>query len=479
MSIKKNLLFNNILLASQYVIPLIVFPYTSRILGVEKIGLVNFADGIVNYFILFSTLGLTLTGVREVAKNRKNQAELNKVFSELITIHFLLTSVVAIIFTISIFYYSKFKLHQEIYFIGVSKLIFNLLLMEWFFSGMENFKFITIRSILIKVIYVVLIFILVKNSNDYIKYFVLTCSITVLNGIVNFWYSRKYVTFSFVNLNLKRHLTSFFTAGLYMVLTSMYTTFNVAYLGIVSDNHAVGNYTTSLKLYTIIIGVFTALNTVLLPKLSSLAAENDSHAFNVLINKSVSFVSTFCFPVIMSGIILAPQIIKIIAGPGFENAITCFRIIMPLIFIVGFAQILSNQILLSLKKERILAIISFIGAVFGVSFNIMLVPRYSEVGSSVVVLLSELIVTIMLYFCCVKFSDVNIKLGPVLNNFIISIPCALICYLLAHNLSNSLFIVLSSGLLCLIYFGVSQIMLVKNPLVLSAFYKFKLKLTGK
>lgn len=453
------------MLVSQYIIPLIVFPYVSRVLGVEYIGIVNFADGIVNYFILFSTLGLTLVGVREIAKSRTDRKELNKVFSELFTLHLLMTILISAIYLAVIFFFEKFKAHPKIYLFGLSKLVFNLLLIEWFFRGIENFKFITIRSILIKIIYVFLVFALVRERSDYAVYFYLTCLITVLNGIVNWWFSRSYVSFSIKGLNLKRHFASFFVTGSYMILTSMYTTFNVAYLGLVSTDHAVGNYTTSLKLYTIIMGVFSALNTVMLPKLSSLVATEDSRSFEALINKSLLFVSTFCFPIIASGIVLAPEIMATIAGPGFENATLCFRIIIPLIFIVGVAQIMSNQILMPLKKERVLAIISFVGAVLGITLNLILVPVYSEIGSSIVVLISEFAVSSMLFYCCLRYSNLNIEKGIVLKNLLASLPCLVICGVVSKAISNPVLVLSVSAIFCGIYLFIIQLLVLRNSML--------------
>lgn len=467
MSVKKNFVFNIILLLSQYIIPLIVFPYISRVFGVEKIGLVNFADSIVNYFILFSTMGMTLIGIRETAKNLNKPSELNKVFSELLLLHIIVTFAVLIFYIGSIFYFEKFNNHIVLYLIGASKLVFNVFLIEWFFRGIENFKFITIRSVFIKVIYVISLFILVKTKDDYGVYFLLTCGTVVLNGLVNSWYSRKYVSLVFNKLNLKRHLKSFFTIGVYMILTSMYTTFNVIYLGMVSNDISVGYYTTSLKLYAIILGLFSALNMVLIPRLSSLIADDNQLAFNELVNKSISFVCVFCFPVIMCGVVLAPQIIFILAGSGYEGAILCFRIIIPLIFIVGIAQILSNQILMSFKRDKDLAITSFIGAVIGISLNIILVPLYNEIGTSFVVLISELCVTAILYFYCIKYTKFVLPFKMILFNLVVSIPYLVISYLsIILFINKNLLILVSASFLGFIYFILSQFFIIKNQLVI-------------
>ena len=311
-----------------------------------------------------------------------------------------------------------------------------------------------------------MLFLCVKNPDDYLIYFALTCAITVVNGIVNCYYAKEFVSLDLKNLQLKKHLKAISTIGLYMILSSMYTTFNVAYLGIVTNNQSVGYYTTSLKLYSIILGVFTALNAVLVPRLSSLIANDNSHAFSELINKSILFVATFCFPVIMCGMVLAPQIINILTGGGYDGAIICFRIIMPLIFIVGLAQILSNQILMSLKKDRELAITSFVGAAIGISLNIWLVPLYREVGTSCVVLISEICVTSLLYFFCVKHAKVTLPIKSMLQNFIMSIPYLLICYVFTAVLSNNILILMLSGLSALVYFVLSQCFIIKNTLIL-------------
>lgn len=472
MSVKKNFAFNSILLVSQYIIPLIVFPYISRVFGVEKIGLVNFADSIINYFILFSTLGLSIVGVRETAKNKNNPENLNKVFTEILSIHLILTTVILIAYVATILYFDKFKDNQVLFLIGASKLLFNVFLIEWFFSGIENFKFITIRSIAIKVIYVVLLFFFVTKQDDYLIYFGLTCLITIVNAVVNFYYARKYISLSFKGIELRTHIKSISTIGLYLILSSMYTTFNVAYLGIVSTNQSVGYYTTSLKLYTIILGFFSALNTVLIPRLSSLVAEKKDEAFNDLIQKSILFVSTFCFPVIMFGIVLAPQIIMILTGPGYEGAIICFRIIMPLIFIVGIAQILSNQILMSIKKDKELAITSFVGASLGITLNIWLVPLYKEVGTSVVVLASELSVTCLLYYFCMTRAKVRLPFNGILRNFLFSLPYLAICYSATMLLHNNLIILLVAGTISMLYFIISQLFFIKNEILLLQVRRF-------
>ncbi|MFC5271574.1 oligosaccharide flippase family protein [Adhaeribacter terreus] len=472
MSVKRNFVFNSLILVSQYLMPLIIFPYISRIFGVEKIGLVNFVDNIINYFILLSTLGLTITGVREISKNKEDQNNLNKIFSELFIIHIILTLIFLIIYLVIIFSFDKFKENQILYLIGASKLIFNIFLIEWLYRGLENFKYITIRSILIKVLYSISIFLLVKSPTDINIYFGLTCGILILNAISNFTYSTKLIKLKIKNLELKQHLKSIITLGSYIIITSLYTTFNITYLGLVTNNNSVGAYTTSLKIYTIILGIFTALNEVLIPKLSKLAIENSLAKFEQLIEKSVNFISTLSFPIIFSGILLTPQIIRIITGPGYEGSIICLRILLPLLFIIGFAQILSNQILISFKKDKELLITASIGALVGVSFNLIFVSDLKEAGTALVLLVSESIVTLILLVFCLKRTKIRIPLKLISKHLILAVPYLPICFIIKENINNDYLALLISAFFCIIYFTISQSLYLKNELLIENYNRY-------
>lgn len=471
MSVKKNFFYNSILLVSQYIIPMIIFPYISRVFGVEKLGLINWVESMVNYFILFSMLGLTVTGVRETARCRNNQSELNAVFSELLLIHIIFTGILLILYFFLILTCSKFSDNQVLFYVGISKIVFNVFLIEWYFRGTENFKFITIRSVFVKFLYVIAIFLFVKNKENYVIYFILTCSVTIINAIINLWYAKKTVSFTLKNINLKRHYSAFFTVGLYVILTSMYTTFNIVFLGLVSTAKAVGYYTTALKLYTIILGLFSALNSVLIPRLSSLIATNDLEVFDRMIEKSLVFVVTLCFPIIVCGIVLAPQIIYLISGSGFEDAIICFRIILPLIAIVGFAQVFANQILMTIKKDKELAYNSIIGAIVGIILNITLVPSFSQIGTTLTVFLSETCITISLYLLCKKYINLRLPLSSIFKNLMASLLYMVICGGVSFSFEKPIVILAISSFLAIIYFVISQKYFIKNGIVIEQMNK--------
>ena len=148
-------------------------------------------------------------------------------------------------------------------------------LVEWFFKGIENFKYITLRSLAVKIVYVVSVFLFVQEPEDYGVYFFLSCAMMVANAVFNWCYKSKFVTLKFRHIESIPYLKSIFVLGVYMLLTSMYTTFNTAYLGIVCGNTEVGYYSTAMKLQSIILAIYTAFTGVMIPRMSALIGQGN------------------------------------------------------------------------------------------------------------------------------------------------------------------------------------------------------------
>ena len=186
MNTRQNLFYNVLLSVSGILIPLIVYPYVSRTLGVGNIGLINFVDSVINYFLVFSMMGIGIVGVREVAITKDNPNELNSVFSSLVGLNILFSSVVICALVLSLFLVPKFWDSRVLIIIGGVKLILNVFLIEWFFRGVQRFKYITLVTLSTKLIYVVSVFALVTNKESYIVFFSLTTGLIGINAFINF-----------------------------------------------------------------------------------------------------------------------------------------------------------------------------------------------------------------------------------------------------------------------------------------------------
>lgn len=422
-SIKKNFIYSSILTVSNYLFPLITFPYISRVLGVTNIGICDYVDSIINYFVLFSMMGISATGIREIAAAKGDKDKLSRTFSSLLCLNFVFCVIAFVGLIVCIEFIPDLQGYRRLLYIGASKLIGNVFLFEWLYKGMEDFAYITKRTLLVKCLYVISIFVFVRNSDDYMFYYILLSCMVVVNAFINCFHSRKYVTLMLSGIDIKPYIKSFLTIGSYLILTSFYTSFNVIFLGYNCGDTQVGYYTTATKLFTLLIALYTAFTGVMLPRLSALRAEGKYEEFKVLVSKSIELILCVSIPIVTVACIFTPDIVSIISGKGFEGAFLPTRIIMPLILIIGLEQILVLQILMPLKNDRAILANSIIGASVGFLMNVLLVKQFQAVGSACVWLCSEFaVLCVAQYFVRTQLEFV-IPLRTIMKYIFSYLPC--------------------------------------------------------
>lgn len=468
MSLKKNFAYSSLLTSTNYLFPLLTYPYVSRVLGVANIGICNFVDSIINYFTMFSLLGIVATGIRSVAAVKEDKERLSKVFTDLLLLNTISTAVVSVVLIACILLIPEFRQYKEMFVIGLFKVIFNYLLIDWFYKGLENFKFITNRGVIIRSLYVACVFIFVRDSGDYHIYYLLSMLAIALNAVVNVWYSRKFVSFRLriKNISFKPYMSSFIILGIYIIITSMYTTFNIAYLGFVHGTTEVGYYTTATKLHTILLSIFTAFTGVMLPRMSSLISEGKHEQFHLMLDKSVHVLFLFSFPLIVFSTVFAPHIVLLLSGAGYENAIAPMRIIMPLIFVIGYEQIIVIQVLMPLRKDKYIFTGASAGAIVGILANILLVKSMASIGSAWVWVVSELVVMVVSQYFVHKSAGFGFPLKKLLVNILVSIPCLLVCICILEFVDNYIASLAVGALALAVYYGIVYVRICKDDMII-------------
>lgn len=470
--LKNNILFSSLLTTSNYLFPLLTFPYITRTLGVDKIGVCNWVDGIIQYFVIFSMLGVSILGVREVASTRQDKNQLNSVFSSLLVINLITTIIALLILFFLINHIGDFYEYRTLFYIGSAKLFFNFLSIEWFYKGIENFKYITYRSIFIKVIYVIAVFVFIKQPDDYYIYYILTVSSIVISSLINIIYSNKYVQFRLNELKFRRLIKPYFFLGIYLVMNSVYSTFNVAYLGIVSGVKDVGYYTTATKIFMIILSVYSAFTGVLMPRISNLISNKNSNEIYVLINKSFSVLYSIAFPLIFICYFFSPEIIQIIGGPEFNESIRLLQLSLPIILIGGIEQILVIQLLLPFKADKSIIYNSIVSVIVGVSSGYFLINMFGCKGASYAWLVTEFCILLCARYFVLKIIDISILNKNFFLNLLYSVPYIAII-LSSIYLFNERFISLFVSLLLAgIYFIILQTQIIKSDIYINFFAKF-------
>lgn len=463
-STRKNFVYNLMLTLCNYVFPLITYPYVSRVLGVTNIGICNFVDSIIDYYVLFSTLGTASYGVRAIAKYVDDRQKRDEIFSSLFVINLITTFVFLIILFITTHSLERLAPYRDFLYIGSLKLVFSLFQTNWLFQGMSDFKYITVRSVIVRCIFVVLVFLFVRTSNDAKTYFFLICLTIVLNAIVNWNYGRRYRKFDFKKIKLSCYIYPVLTYGFYNILTSMYTTFNTLFLGLISGDKEVGLFTTATKLYFIIMSVFTAFTTVMVPRIAKLVKDKNYADLQSISKDTLELVVVFSLPIIVFCELNAEEMIFLLSGKGFEGAVVVFRIVILLLIVIGFEQIIIQQFLMALNSNSAIIRVCLTGAFFGLLANFILTPVLYSVGSAISWGISEFAVLMVGIFLVKKLMKLPIDFVSLVRKLSIGLIYVVpICLFLGDY--NRHFCFICSGFYMLFSFLVINLLIDRNQYV--------------
>lgn len=405
-SVKSNMLLNGINTVSAILFPIVTFPYAARVLFPDGIGTVNFQLSIINYIVLLTSLGIPLYAVKEVAKYRNDKVTRDRIVVEII----LLSTILCLLGYIAVWFLAKYvpKIHQQesLFYILSLTIFFTAISVNWFYQGVENFKFITYRAIAIRLLATASLFVFVKERSDLLIYGLITVGSTVGNNFVNFIHLRKYLDFSLIQMKELRvfhHLKPAIHIFILSLIVSLYVQLNSIMLGFMQGNDAVGYFTAGSKISHVGLTLISSFGTVLLPRCSYLLQIGDSEGFSSIINKSVRLTVALSLPMTLGLMILAKPITMLFCGPEFVDAIPVLYLNAPVIILIGLTNVMGIQILYPKNKVNIVILSVSAGAIVNILLNILLIPRYSSTGAAIATLIAELTVLIVQAICGRKY----------------------------------------------------------------------------
>ena len=395
-SVKYNFIMNVILTASTMIFPLVTFPYISRILLPAGVGKVNFATSVVSYFSMIAMLGVPTYGVRACAQVRDNREELSRTVQEILLINIIMGSIMYAFYFLALWNVPRLRSDATLFYVMSTTIFFNVIGVEWLYKGLEQYSYITARSIVFKFIGLLLMFILVKAKEDYVIYGAITIVAGVGSNILNFFNLRKYIDLRPVGQYcLQRHLKAVMVFFLMSVATTIYTTLDTVMLGFMKDDIEVGYYTAAVKVKTILVSFVTALSTVLLPRVSYYVEHSLQEEFIKVSRKALNFVVVAAVPVTIYFILYAQEAILLLSGKDFGNAVLPMQIIMPTVLFIGITNVLGIQILVPLGKEKLVFYSVLIGAIVDLIINIICIPQMASAGAALGTVIAELAVWIV------------------------------------------------------------------------------------
>ena len=434
------------------IIPLVLSPYLSRVLGAEGLGTYAYYYVVANYFVLFSVLGLKNHGKRTIAQCRDDADKLNLEFSNLAVLHIAISLICCMAYIGYIFLFAKDRLLAALM---ASQVLSGLFDISWLYFGLEKFKLTVLRSSVIKLLTVAAIFLFVHTEKDLWVY-CLIMSLGMLLGQLILWIPlKRYI--KWVKPDPKQmiaHLKPMFLLFVPGIAVSLYKLLDKLMLGDMASHEQLGFFDNAEKIVNLPMTVIASFGAVMIPRMSNMIARKENEETARYTKLSFYYVMwlAYAFAFGLAGVayIFAP----VFWGEAFRSvSMLMIGLCMTLPF-VAFANIIRTQFLIPLHKDKAFLSSVISGAIVNVIMNLIWIPRCGAWGSVMATIAAEVVVCMVQVFCvrkempvwayfkpslifipfaaimCVAVYAVGNWMGESVSTLMIQIVCGIVVYLL-------------------------------------------------
>ncbi|MBC7111199.1 MAG: oligosaccharide flippase family protein [Methanothermobacter sp.] len=383
----------------QYLLPLVTFPYLTRVLGPSNFGKVAFAVAFIAYFQLLTDYGFNFSATREISIHRDDPERVSRIYSSVMATKTLLLTVTFTAMLTLILLIDRFRSDYLLYIFTYGLVVGNLLFPAWFFQGVERMRYISILRIVSSLIYTALIFIIVRGPGDYLYVPLINSAGFIVVGL----YSQRIVLREFgVNFmvpslaDIREQLLEGWHLFISTLAISLYTTSNRFILGLLVSSATLGYYAVAEDITRALQGLVSPISQAIYPYFSRIQRDDRERARYEL-RKMLVFMGALTFILSVALALLAPVIVGILAGPAYSESIPLLQVLVFIVFAVGVNNILGVQGLVSFGyKEKFTRIVIFVGVVH-IGLLLGLVMLLGSMGAAVAVVTTEIIIGIIEY----------------------------------------------------------------------------------
>ena len=466
-NLKKNLVYNFLLSCSQVLMPLISIPYISRILPPEGIGKVSFIDSLSYCFVTIAEFGIVAYGIREIAQVKHNKDQLRKLVSELVVLHCITSGITLIFYGITVYILWHKIQDIRLIFFSVSFLLVNAFACEWYFWGLEKFRYITIRSFISRLLGLISLFILVKEPADYYIYYGIITTAAIINLLSNLINVFKQFPLTLKHIQWKRHIKHTLTTYSISIVYSIMVWLDNVLLGIVSTAAVVGVYALSTKMIRVGVSLFTDMFLVLYPRTAALIYQEKGKELQQTILNSVQLIFIITLPASIGIFLLAEPLVKAILAGSFYQATANIQILALLPVIKTYSLFLNKQLLMAHGKGKLQLYSLIIGSVVYIFLMLILSYYWHDRGACYALMLAEGIILAISYLYVKKcFPDLKIfDPGTFLQSMLASLLFIPVIWLLKTYITSPVLIIVIALLICVPVYFLFQLLVAKNKLV--------------
>lgn len=370
MNIYKNAVYRMLLNGVNLLIPIFTGMYIARIFDMDSYGAFNLASSEVAFFLIFGTFGIYNYGIREIGRIQDDAKEREIIFTNLFVFGVITNLLTILAYVIYILYF--IHEYQIIYFILITNIIANLFNVEWMNEGLESYRFITIKTVVIRLVYVIALFAFVKRSSDVPLYALFLGLSNIVNNIISFIRIKAKHHFHWRKLDLKKYIFPLFVLTIIVNINYLYTQFDRVLLGKYLGGEAINFYYIPSYIVTTIFTLISSILAVSIPKLSYYSEHGENHDFQKLLLTTTDTYFFMAIPIFMGIACLAEEVMILYGGINYAGAaavllITCFYKI-----VTSYEYIFGHQIIYIKNRQNFLMMVLFIGGVMNVALNYLL-----------------------------------------------------------------------------------------------------------
>ena len=458
-SVKKNALYNSSYQVIRLLFPIFTYPYVSRILGPTGVGSVSYAQSIANYFTSFILLGIPLYAGRAISQSRINKEKTNQIFSEILLLSIFLTIAGSLVYGAFYFLVPGIAAESKLHWGFGLVVLFYWAQIDWFYRGIEEFRLITIRNLIVRIVSAGLIFIIIKQKDHYYRYAWIWIGESIFASLWNLSLSSRFIEFRLKNLHFIKHLKASIPSALIASAGMLYAVIDTVMLGAMlhDNNYSVGLYSIAGRLMRIAMSIVLAVIAVVTPNLSLKHEKGEFDAFYRLIQKNINFVLFLGLPLVIGMMVCADELILLFAGNQFKGAVLTMRILAPNLLLLSLNSIFAQQFLYSRKKDKEVLMTSLFVLIVGSALNFIFIPGYKQDGAAFATFITRCLEgTVLLYFSkdiIKKSFDFKSIRKILISTVVWSIPLLALKYYIfpLNNLIVRLLIIVSWGIISFVF----------------------------
>ncbi len=396
----QNFISLNFLQVANYILPIITLPYLVRVLGPDKFGLLAFYQSFSQFFLVFIDYGFNYTATREISINREDLEEVSLIYSSVLTIKFYFALGSVLIITILIYLVPLFAKDWLIIYLSLSAVIAQSFFPRWFFQGYENMKYITIITVIAKLIFTSLIFIVVIKPQDFFYVPILNTIGFLISFIISIYIIKNKfnIRYKFPSLNrILIQLRGGWHLFLSSVASSLYTSLNSFILGLFTSDFIVGYYAAAEKIVKSVQDLFTPVFHAVYPHLSKKINEDNYNA-QLIIKRILKYLSIVALLISIILFLFASNLTHLLLGDKYDDSILIIKILSFIPFLGGLNIVINSLTLLSFNLKKQFSFIVLSAGIFNILCSVVLIPYFGAIGSGIAMNLSELLIFIASIF---------------------------------------------------------------------------------